>query len=104
MSVLIDRNELIKDLKKDGFFIPQYFMDIIKNQAAVHKWIPCTEELPKEFKRVHVTYLGYHDNKQRTDNCAYLKNGKWLWDLDDSEVAVKIIAWMPLMEPYKKEN
>ena len=49
MAVLIDRDDLIKELKKDGFHLPEWFENVINNQptveakAVVHgEWVDVT--------------------------------------------------------------
>ena len=66
-------------------------------------WIPVKSGiLPKEREPVQVTYLGYTDNKPYCDEFAYMLDGKWLWNSNDFEPKVKIIAWKRNCEPYRE--
>lgn len=67
-------------------------------------WIPCSERLPENGKRVLTTIKtnkrpakvrsGTYDQKMfQNDNGDY-------WDYDEKEV----LAWMPLPEPFKKSE
>ena len=66
MSVLIDREELIKDLKKDAFHLPERFEYVIKNQptveakAVVHaEWIDIQPDY----------HSGFYGNVHKCSNC-----------------------------------
>lgn len=75
----------------------------IEQHPKTGEWIPVKDGLPKIYKNVEVTYLGYEDEKLYSDGFAYLdENGNWCWEFNDSTVRCEIIAWMPLPEPYMK--
>lgn len=84
------------------------------NVLTRNSWIICSISLPpnlqkrKPVKKSHpvlVTYFSALDNQPCCDAIAYYdyKNNCWRWDEDDEEVQVKILAWMPLPDPYKQE-
>ena len=73
------------------------------------RWIPVSERLPEEQKFYLVTIAkntGEHD----IEYCFY-ECGKWLMIADGNseentcweEEVKKVVAWMPLPEPYKPE-
>ena len=73
------------------------------------RWIPVSERLPEEQKFYPVTIAkntGGHD----IEYCFY-ECGKWLMIADGNseentcweEEVKKVVAWMPLPEPYKPE-
>lgn len=73
------------------------------------RWIPVSERLPEEQKFYLVTIAkntGGHD----IEYCFY-ECGKWLMIADGNseentcweEEVKKVVAWMPLPEPYKPE-
>jgi hypothetical protein len=76
----------------------------IEAVPVVHGWIPCSERLPEDGKNCLITYISFLDGITKCcDGCAYVIENGWFWCLDDSEVNVDVIAWMPLPEPYKGE-
>lgn len=88
-------------------------------------WILCSEKLPEKEYPVIVTwknddpksYYQYILGKHYT-GIAHYKNGKWFWyssvtedvlmeygryDSEEFDEAIKVLAWMPLPEPYGGE-
>lgn len=105
---LIDADKLIseQDVYFDG---NRTVKDIIDEQPTVRQWIPVSERLPEEQKFYLVTIVkntGGHD----IEYCFY-ECGKWLMIADGNseentcweEEVKKVVAWMPLPEPYKPE-
>ena len=83
------------------------------------QWIPCQERLPEEQDSIFAKYYGtdrwrngmmrkrsdrvivtveYPDGKRATD-VASTSDGRWVNSI--SVVKRKVIAWMPLPEPYR---
>ena len=60
-------------------------------------WIPCSEWLPEDGKRVLIT--GYYNGKLITD-VAIHEYGCWDCCDDSSYDDKDVIAWMPLPDPY----
>ena len=61
-------------------------------------WIPISERLPERNKEVIVTDIETSD----TYLSRYIGNG--YWECDNGLFKDRIIAWMPLLEPYKTES
>ena len=87
------------------------------NKAKYYRepqWIPCSEKrLPEEGERVLCTHLGGLNPNRQVIEHIY-QNGKFVlgWDMDMNPSSPtfmqrymgKIVAWMPLPEPYKENN
>ena len=69
----------------------------VKNQPKVNEWIPVEERLPEESLN---SVIGWDAYRERCVFVQYYMND---WILGNHEY-VKIIAWMPLPEPYRKED
>lgn len=63
------------------------------------EWIPCSERLPEENGR----FLAFLPDRNGTFMCADFLKGQWYPD-DYECTSDRVIAWMPLPEPYKKEG
>lgn len=73
------------------------------------RWIPVTERLPENGVPVLINYIGNNDGKYHPDGtAAWTDHGCFWWDGSlkdcDTEVAVPITHWMPLLEPPEVEN
>ena len=81
-------------------------MDVLEKQMQEPKWIPVSERLPEKDGKYLVTVdevpLGMPSHTF-VCKCLHLKSG---WDLPMAEVVGKrkVVAWMPLPEPYKAES
>lgn len=90
------------------------------------EWIPCSERLPDELTEVNVTwentepepYYDFIKGHCFTGTAVYFR-GRWYWysavcvdylkeygfsPNDEMDDAIKVLAWMPLPEPYKGEK
>ena len=82
-----------------------------KEDAEPH-WIPVTEKLPKEkdagilkklgtSKRSEYVLATVEVKGERMTVTACTYDGKWDWNMKYAFPDYKIVAWMPLPEPYK---
>jgi hypothetical protein len=75
---------------------------LIKTAPTVERltgrWIPVSERLPEINKEVIVTDIETSDTYQS----RYIGGG--YWGCDNGPLNDRIIAWMPLPTPYKKES
>lgn len=103
---MIDEKRLIEEV--EDMMCPFQFADetrewalkdvieVIEEQPKVGEWIPVEERLPEQSLN---SVIGWDAYRERLCFVQYYMNE---WILGNHET-VKIVAWMPLPEPYKKE-
>ena len=97
----------IKKLCYNGVLTERERDRILK--ALDHRWIPVSESLPEDFENVLVwyEYFRYGDYNKLFQTCgfSYVYEGHWSGFVNGSNgwKDLRIIAWMPLPEPYKGE-
>lgn len=85
-----------------------------KKDAEPH-WIPCSERLPEEKDAGILKKLGINkqsdyvlatvevkSERMTVTACTY--DGKWDWNMKYAFPDYKIIAWMPMPEPYAERR
>nr|DAG47709.1 MAG TPA: Protein of unknown function (DUF551) [Caudoviricetes sp.] len=100
------------------------FIDRIKKQPKVGEWIPVTERLPDEYDSVfaelyatdkwnsdlwrtrskEVLVTIEYENGARTVKSSHTTDGKWWIEKKTTLSKFKVIAWMPMPEPYKENE
>ena len=105
LSAVMALGAVMSDAKK------QEICEYCHSDAERNKWIPCSEKLPEDDERVLATHLGGLNPDRQVIEHIY-KNGEFTlgWDMDmnmDSPTfgqryMGKVVAWMPLPEPYKE--
>jgi hypothetical protein len=82
--------------------IVQDVVDELKEQYFVGKWIPVSEELPEDDRRVLISLWSYHSS---VDIGWYDYEDKcWSSEFVNAYDEGDVKAWMPLPEPYKSEK
>ena len=78
-------------------------LDDIPSAEPEQRWIPVSEALPKDMDRLLVTIVR-SDGSKRVRSGDYFK-GYFMMDNGDTwnETDKEVIAWMPLIEPYRGE-
>ncbi len=117
-AMLVEVNKLIKDIKfgiKASNTKHDNYMTGIRNGLRwclsmidgkepefekCNQWIPCSERLPKNKKEVLTQWIHYYSHETHMDILSLNQNGEWYGQLGCPNG--KIIAWMPLPEPYKE--
>ena len=104
---ILDGIESLKSNKGFGGTIQTMYVDgildkakkIVQEVAEEYNggWIPCSERLPKESLN---SVIGWDEYRQR---CCFVQYYGGRWILGNDIDSVKIIAWQPLPEPYKRE-
>lgn len=106
---LIDADKLEKDVEHfishtigntDENYAYNRCKYLIKGQPTIEPhgtWIPCSERLPEEPLR---SVIGWDEYRER---CVFVRYSGGEWILGNHE-SVKVLAWMPVPEPYKEEK
>ena len=77
-------------------------MDMIKEQPTVNEWIPCSERLPlREGELISDEVLVCLESGYQRVATYHKKSEEW-HDCYDTWINEKVVAWMPLPEPYKE--
>ena len=70
---------------------------LMKNKIEGMKWIPVSERLPNRNQRVLCYFKYEHESPDIISENTYIGCGMWMSESD------KVVAWMPLPNPYKGE-
>lgn len=100
-----------------GLFIPEITAEMFKSgclesiealmavgeiyDIEYQRWIPCSERLPEHGERYLISVLD--GINRRTTVAPYLPRCK-AWAMNGRMAYWKVIAWMPLPEPYKGDD
>lgn len=111
---MIDEKKLVKEICNTACIVPKFetdellnayllglnakqicVMDLIANQPKVNEWIPVEERMPEQSLN---SVIGWDAYRER---CCFVQYYMNEWILGNHE-SVKIVAWMPVPQPYKK--
>ena len=82
------------------------YTDVAIQALEQTRWIPCSERLPKE----NGNYLAFYRTSDGTASLEFMMvdhcnaGGGWLHEENGRKAYKKVIAWMPLPEPYNAES
>lgn len=80
----------------------------LQEEQRKHRWIPVSERLPEVGKEVLVQWEKYDISTRNT--CIYIdkmwrgKGGETVFETYLGSPNGKVVAWMPLPEPYREVN
>lgn len=113
MSDLIRREDVVKAMNEAfavGDISRAIANDILNNIPSAEperRWIPVTERLPKKENK---SYWVFTDTKYQCE-CRWTNNiygigesNDWGWKIFDIPQYTKVIAWMPLPEPWRGDR
>ena len=121
MSRLIDADALIGELHNtylydsDARTVIYRKIDDQPTVDAATVWIPCSKRLPEEKDAGILKKLGTNKRSdyviatveargERMTVTACTYDGAWYWNMKYAFPDFKVIAWMPLPEPYKMDE
>ena len=96
-------------VKPDMAMLLAYESGKKSNERPQGEWIPCSERLPDDMKKVLVWYEYYRygdfNCMYQTYGFCYVCDGKWSPFINGETgwTDAKIIAWQALPEPYESE-
>ena len=91
MTALLEPNDAVSAIKN----LPK-IVDEIQN-----RWIPCSHDLPKNHDEVIVSIKDERgDTPYEYTTSGWYTGNHWIVD---NEFCYDVVAWMPPLEPYKKE-
>ena len=86
-----------------------YEMGMADANVQPVQWIPCSERLPEKKEEHYWVCLdsgGQCQCRWTNDRFGLGANewNEWGWSIMDKPMYTKIVAWMPLPEPYRKDG
>ena len=111
---LIDKEKLIAEYDRVHIGPPGGARKLMEDAPVVDRWIPVTERMPEEkdagiLKKIGtnkksdyvIATVEVKGERMTVTACTY--DGAWDWNMKYAFPDYKIIAWMPLPEPYEEE-
>lgn len=85
----------------------------LESVKKINDWIPCSEKMPDEKDAGILKKLGTQKKSEyvlatvevkgeRMTVTACTEDGVWDWNMKYAFPDYKVVAWMPLPEPYKE--
>ena len=114
MNDLISRQDAVSRiadllmLELQGKRIPTWdeVHNAMQDLPSANQWIPCSERLPEEEKNEYwiCTDSEYQCSCRWTNDNPFWhgKTTDWHWNIFDIPQYSKVVAWMPLPQPWKE--
>lgn len=109
MSDLIERRAAIDAVEKEsqvdgayGYMDTKSIVDLIMDLPSAQQWIPVSERLPGYGEQVVANFRNEQISRNRigVSYCYVQKEGFF----SDVPFEYKVVAWMPLPDPWKEEE
>ena len=100
--IIIEAADAIEDLE---FVCNRYEKDYKDLCSYLPRWIPVTERLPKAERKSYwvCTDTGYQcECRWTNDRFGIIESDEWGWKIFDIPQYQKVVAWMPLPDPYEQ--
>lgn len=113
MNDLIRRQDAIDAIMKipDSNWTSRHYANAIKTVKPTQQWIPCSERLPDKYVDEDGILIHYLvcDSDGDIGTGFYEPDSDEHWDVqwpacNDAYFDIRIVAWMPLPEPYKESE
>ena len=92
MKIEVTHQDMYEKGYREGYGKAMYEME---QKGMLREWIPCSERLPEE--------NGWYIGSKVTPKGNHMTNSFWYEDGTFFTLG-EVEAWMPLPEPYKKEE
>lgn len=82
-------------------------MRVIASAQPEQHWIPCSERLPKKERSTYWVCTDaetQHECRWTNNRFGMTELDEWGWSIFDTPQYTKVIAWMPLPEPWRGEE
>lgn len=111
MDRLISRQAAIEAIVSQEAVYADDAIDILRSMPTAQRWIPCSERTPEEdycmggsgrqFSDEVLVSVANYDDEDIWTYISQTIDGEWALELPSY---CKIIAWMPLPEPYEERR
>lgn len=98
MRDIVNRYKLVT--ARDFLEMIEQLQDDLEQDEKENGWIPVCERLPETSGTYQVTCM---DGRIYRSTYAKFQNKLKRWELTGARSYWKVIAWMPLPEPYKED-
>lgn len=93
-----------------GYINAKTIVDLLNKLPTEQRWIPCSERMPEEYASDQ--YINGSDavlvtvdaEEELTIGVSFTVCGEWVYGCLTGPPEGRVIAWMPLPEPYEEEG